>query len=166
MNKINIDKTSYMGTYSNHWNSPISIGKYSSIGNGLTIISSNHPPARIPTVSTFPFAEKMGLSEYPKCISGELIDIGNDVWIGENVTIIAPVKIGNGAIIGAGSVVAHDVEPYTLEFGNPCKKHKYRFSVDQISALNKIRWWNWNREIIKERIKDFIDIEVFIQKYG
>ena len=49
------------------------------------------------------------------------IIIGNDVWIGGRVTILPGVKIGNGAIIGAGSVVTKNVEDFSIVAGNPAK---------------------------------------------
>lgn len=53
--------------------------------------------------------------------------IGNDVWIGYNVTIMGGVTIHDGAIIAAGSVVTKDVEPYSIYAGNPARKIKDRF---------------------------------------
>ena len=50
------------------------------------------------------------------------IRIGDNVWIGENAAVMANVTIGDGAIIGANSVVTHDVEPYSIYAGNPAKK--------------------------------------------
>lgn len=76
------------------------------------------------------------------------------------------VKIGNGAIIGSAAVVTKDVEPYSIVVGNPARKIKYRFNKDTIEKLQKIRWWNWDNEIIKERFEDFkMPIEEFIEKY-
>lgn len=52
--------------------------------------------------------------------------IGNDVWIGQRVTILPGVHVGDGAIIGAGSIVTHDVEPYAIVGGNPARVLKMR----------------------------------------
>lgn len=52
--------------------------------------------------------------------------IGNDVWIGARVIILPGVKIGDGAVIGAGSVVTKDVEPYSVVAGNPAKRIRMR----------------------------------------
>lgn len=58
-------------------------------------------------------------------------DIGNDVWIGTNVTVLAKnITIGDGAIIGAGSVVTKSVPPYAIVGGNPAKIIKYRIQLD------------------------------------
>jgi len=68
--------------------------------------------------------------------------IGNDVWIGQNATILAGVHIGDGAIIGANSVVGHNVEPYTITAGNPAKEIRKRFDDEMIGLLLKFKWWD------------------------
>ena len=52
--------------------------------------------------------------------SGQII-IGNDVWLAANVVILPNVEIGDGAIVGAGSIVTKNVDPYTIVCGNPAK---------------------------------------------
>ena len=49
------------------------------------------------------------------------IRVGNDVWIGAHVCVLPGVTIGDGAVIGAGSVVTRDVPPGVLAVGNPCR---------------------------------------------
>lgn len=61
--------------------------------------------------------------------------IGNDVWIGGRVIILPGVKIGDGAIVGAGAVVTKDVPPYAIVGGNPAKILKYR--TDNSLTLEK-----------------------------
>ena len=77
-----------------------------------------------------------------------LTKIGNDVWIGQNVTIMPGIKIGDGAIIAANSTVVKSVEPYTIYGGNPAKFIKKRFSDEKIEFLLKLQWWNWSEEEI------------------
>ena len=91
--------------------------------------------------------------------------IGNDVWVGANAIIISGVKIGDGAVIGAGAVVTKDVPPYAIVGGVPAKIIKYRFPKDKIDALLKIKWWDWSDKLIAERCRDFLDIDIFINKY-
>jgi len=52
--------------------------------------------------------------------------IGNDVWIGDRVMILPGIQIGNGAIVGAGSVVTHSIPDYAIAAGNPARIIKYR----------------------------------------
>ncbi len=96
-----------------------------------------------------------------------MVIIGNDVWIGNNVTLIADVVIGNGAVIAAGSVVTKDVEPYSIMAGNPARKVGSRFSADQTDSMMKISWWNWSvREIIDAKDKLQGDPTEFISEYS
>ncbi len=60
-------------------------------------------------------------------ISKGPIVVGNDVWIGTRAIILSGVKIGDGAIIGAGAVVTKDVQPYEIVAGVPAKYIKRRF---------------------------------------
>jgi len=92
----------------------IIIGDYVAIANNCTIISESH------NFSDKSIPVKMqGLSPQP-------VTIGNDVWIGSKVTILGNVKIGNGAIIGAGSVVTKDIPEYAIAVGVPCEVIRYR----------------------------------------
>ncbi len=72
--------------------------------------------------------------------------IGNDVWIGMDTTIMPGIKIGDGAIIAAKSVVTRDVAPYTIVGGNPANKIKERFSNEIIEELLQIQWWHFDIE--------------------
>lgn len=74
--------------------------------------------------------------------------IGNDVWIGENAVILPGVHIGDGAIIGANSVVGSDVELYTIVVDNPAKVLRKRFDDALINLLLKFRWWDKSIEEI------------------
>ena len=85
------------------------------------------------------------LSDLP--FKGDTV-IGNDVWIGQHVTVLPGVHIGDGAINGANSVVTKDVPPYTIAGGNPCRVIRKRFSEELIAYLEEIRWWNWDADKI------------------
>ena len=84
---------------------------------------------------------------------GDIV-VGNDVWIGYEAVILAGVTIGDGAIIGSRAVVTKDVPPYTIVGGVPAKSIRKRFSDDTISALLKIKWWDWPEERIRHHISD------------
>ena len=75
------------------------------------------------------------------------------------------VTIGDGAIVGSGAVVTHDVEPYTVVVGVPAKPIKKRFDDNTIDKIMKSQWWNWSHDKIKERLQDFKDIDEFIKKW-
>lgn len=133
------------------------IGKFCAIGKGVEFImnGANH---RMNTISTYPFNimgngwEKVTpeLKDLP--LKGDTI-VGNDVWIGQNVTILPGVHIGDGAIIGANSVVSKDVEPYTIVAGNPIKAIRKRFNEQTINLLMQLKWWDWPAEKITQNLE-------------
>lgn len=121
------------------------IGKFCQIAAGVEFVmnGANH---RMNAATTFPFYIFEGweesvppLSELPN--KGDTV-VGNDVWIGQNVTILPGVHIGDGAIIGLNSTVAHDVEPYTIVAGNPARLVRRRFDEELTSMLLEFRWWD------------------------
>ena len=95
--------------------------------------------------------------------------IGNDVWIGQNVTIMPGVIIGDGAIIAANSTVVKSVEPYSIYSGNPAKFIKKRFSDEKIEFLLKLEWWNWSGEEIFDNLEILTSeagLEELMNKYS
>jgi acetyltransferase-like isoleucine patch superfamily enzyme len=129
------------------------VGKFCSIAAHLNIGLAEHP---IYTISTSPiFYSKtnffgVNLVEETKFQEFKKSEIGNDVWIGFNVFIKAGIKIGNGSIIAAGSIVTKDVEPYSIVGGNPARFIRYRFSPEVINFLEELHWWDLDfAQIIK-----------------
>ena len=156
-------------TWSNDYK--ITLGKYNSIGRDCNFfLHANHRPDWVTTSSMLfgpvsPEIADMHMSMgHPAC-KGD-IQIENDVWIGAKATIMSGVKICNGAVVGAGSVVTKDVPPYAIVAGNPAKVVKYRFSEDQIKNLLQISWWDWEEQKIRENAMEMWsnDIDKFIQK--
>lgn len=93
--------------------------------------------------------------------------IGNDVWLGRNVIITNSSNIGNGVIAAAGAVITKDVPDYAVVAGVPARIIKYRYTPNQIEALNKIEWWNWTDDEIRERYSDlYLPVDEFIRKYS
>ncbi|MEE0857764.1 MAG: CatB-related O-acetyltransferase [Ruminococcus sp.] len=134
-----------------HIGDKLIIGKFCQIASGVEFVmnGANH---QMDSVSTFPFftldgwnAEPPSSEELP--LRGDTV-IGNDVWIGQNATILPGVHIGNGAIIGANSVVGKDVEPYSVVVGNPSRVIRKRFDDEMISLLQKFSWWDKSVEEI------------------
>ena len=83
------------------------------------------------------------------------VKIGNDVWVGANVTILRGVEVGDGAVIAAGSVVTKSIPPYAIVGGNPAKFIKWRFPFEVREKLLEIKWWDWDDDLIKEK-KDYL----------
>ncbi len=133
------------------------IGKFCMIASDVKFImnGANH---LTDSISTYPFAifgngweNAMEGKTYPQ--KGN-INIGNDVWIGYNATIMAGVTIGDGAIIATNATVVKDVEPYSIVGGNPAKEIKKRFSDEKIAQLLKLKWWNWDIEKITKNVQN------------
>tara|TARA_B110000003_G_scaffold273697_1_gene311984 strand:- start:821 stop:1435 length:615 start_codon:yes stop_codon:yes gene_type:complete len=150
------------------------VGKYSSIGPDVSIIlGGNHRHDWI-TTSQLPAETFQAYKKFPKAkdiknfiySKGDII-IGNDVWIGAKSIILSGLKIGDGAVIAAGSVVSSDIKPYTIVAGNPAREVKKRFSNDVIEKLLTIKWWDFS----DERVNEFSEllcsenIEVFLRKF-
>lgn len=128
------------------------IGKFCAIARGVRFImnGANHPKAGI---STYPFYIFGGGWEAVAPKPGTLPSkgdtvIGNDVWLGYEALIMPGVKIGNGAIVAAHSVVTGDVPAYAVVGGNPARVIKKRFDEDTIVALQTLAWWDWPVEKI------------------
>lgn len=169
LENVNFGRFSYTGQFCFIQNAEI--GRFVNIAACVRIGPTDHPINR-PTLHHFTYRPSMyGFSdenekEFFKKREMRISSIGHDTWIGHGAIIMPEVKIGNGAIIGSAAVVTKDVEPYSIVVGNPARKIKYRFNKDTIEKLQKIRWWNWDNEIIKERFEDFkMPIEEFIEKY-
>lgn len=123
------------------------IGKFCAIAKGVEFImnGANH---RMGSATTYPFNimghgwEKAMPSLVELPLKGDTV-VGNDVWIGQNVTVLPGIHIGDGAIIAANSVVSKNVPSYHVAGGNPCKIIKKRFSGELIDYLLQLRWWDW-----------------------
>jgi acetyltransferase-like isoleucine patch superfamily enzyme len=155
--------------------SAVTIGDYCSIGAEVILIPVEghifRKEYRNFGVSTFPLLSLKKNSwkpeyQHPRRENDGNINIGNDVWIGARAIINPGINVGDGAIIGSGSVVTHDVEPYSIVAGTPAKIINYRFNQEQINELLKIAWWNWDEKKIIENL-DFVygDINRFFEKF-
>ena len=143
------------------------VGKFCAFGSGIQVLlKAGHI---LHGVSTFPFYSRLGIG--PKdntadATGGDVI-VGNDVWVGNRVMLVGPVEIGDGAIIGAGSVVRGYVPPYGISVGNPAAVLRRRFDQSIIDKMLAIQWWDWDIETIKSRYEDlnFMPPQQFVDKY-
>lgn len=76
-------------------------------------------------------------------------------WIGSNAIILRGVAVGNGAVIGAGSVVTKDVPPYSIVVGNPARVLRMRCGESLVDRLEKLQWWDMSEEVIRENLTLF-----------
>lgn len=146
------------------------IGNFCSIGHSCRIGTRQHP-SRI-FVSTSPIFYsvdngcKMTFVKENLFEESKQIEIGNDVWVGLNSIILDGVKIGDGAIIGAGAVVTKNVDDYAIVGGVPAKLIRYRFEKQQIDFLKSFKWWDKDIKWIEKNHESFINIDDFIESHG
>ena len=165
--KTSVGDFSYIGRNSiiSHTN----VGKYCSLGPNLVIGYGDHPTNLVSTSPVF-YQSTTSLHIKPKkdkFFGHQAVNIGNDVWIGANCVVRNGIKIGDGAIIGAGAVITKDVPPYAIVVGVPGRVLKYRYENEIIEKLLLIKWWNWDLEKIENCNADFSDLNItnFILKH-
>jgi chloramphenicol O-acetyltransferase type B len=128
----------------------LTIGSYTSFAPGVKVfLGGEH---RVDWVTTFPFNVLWNSANkfkgHPKT-KGDVL-IGSDVWVGTEAIILSGVKIGDGAVIGARTVVTQNIPPYAIFVGNPGRLVRYRFDQAIIDRLLNIKWWNWPDEKIQK----------------
>jgi acetyltransferase-like isoleucine patch superfamily enzyme len=163
---VKMDKYSYCG-YNCSINNA-TIGSYTSIANNVIIGGPMHETSWVSTSPVFykskgrnSIREKFSLHQ--RSIIKKTL-IGNDVWIGHSAIVKQGVSIGNGAVIGMGSIVTKDVPDYAIFAGNPAKLIKFRFDENIIKKLLKIQWWNLKEREIQKFSKYIINPEDFIDR--
>ena len=166
-----LGKFSYIG-----WNSVLrntEIGSFCSIAPYVEIIYGRHPTNFVSTHPIFystrkqcgiNFLEKNQYNEFNLIgNSNRSVIIENDVWIGYGAKLIEGIKISNGAIVLAGSIVTKDVEAYSIVGGVPAKHIKYRFDLEFRTELEKSQWWNKDIDWIKDNIDKFRSPNEFLE---
>ena len=127
-------------------NYKLKMGSYCSVAeNVYFIVCGEH---RYDTISSYPFKVRYCAHKFEALSKGDII-IEDDVWFGENVTVLSGVHIGQGALIAAGSIVTKDIPPYAIVAGNPAKVIKNRFSDELIKELMKIDYGKLTPEMIR-----------------
>jgi len=133
------------------------VGKFTAISWNVSIGGANHDYRRI-TQHAFIYSPQFRMLEDAEPAYDRFnnkCEVGNEVWIGCNSVINRDVTIGDGAVVGAGSVVTKDVEPYTIVAGVPARTIKKRCTDNQIEELCSLQWWNLPDNVIRENIKLF-----------
>lgn len=131
----------------------VSVGRYCSIAQRVSYFGASHPVERAVMSPYFYNRAFAGLDVND--VFRASLEIGNDVWIGNSALIMPGCsRIGNGSVVGGGSIVTHDVEPYSIVVGNPARVLRMRFDKDTCDALEKSRWW----ELEPNELMDFYDL--------
>jgi acetyltransferase-like isoleucine patch superfamily enzyme len=124
------------------------IGSYCSIAPFVTIGPGEHD---LDSVST---SERINAYKTEKkSLTEGMVIIGNDVWIGTNVVVLRNVRIGDGAVLAAGSVVTKDVPAYAIVGGIPAKIIRYREAHEKKDIIRKSAWWDYKPEIAVSVLK-------------
>ena len=166
---VNVHGPAYIGrhTYmvSGHIRNHVEIGRYCSIGREVIVGTGIHDTSGF---STSPFLEHLNENvgyQFAQETPLRRTVIGNDVWIGDRAYIMSGVKVGDGAIIGAGAVVTKSVEEFAIVGGVPAKKIRLRFSADLISRILDSKWWELDSAALKQLEKgDLEDVLNQIEK--
>ena len=163
LNRVAMGKYSYVGNDCFMVN--VEVGAFCSIADRCCIGGAGHP---IESVSSSPvFHEGTNLfgknfQTFPYTHTPKTV-IENDVWIGIGTIVKSGVTIHNGAIVGAGSVVTHDIPAYEIWAGNPAVKIRDRFDHETAEKLQQTAWWYLSDEEIQAGSEKFNDVEAFIR---
>lgn len=144
-----------LGAYSysrSHFGHVDQIGRYCSIGAGVQVMGDSHPTGWVSSSPVFYRRKRAGQwgsarQEFPEFRAlGPPIEIGHDVWIGDDVLLAHGVRLGTGCIVAARSVVTRDVPPYAIVGGTPARVIRSRFAEPLVERLLASRWWEWPLE--------------------
>jgi acetyltransferase-like isoleucine patch superfamily enzyme len=144
------------------------IGSYCSIGDNCRLGMGSHPYDWIGTSPAFYHGRdsiKLKLSHHQRA-PVERVSIGHDVWIGAQCLVRSGVKIGTGAVVGMGSVVTRDVEPYMIVAGSPARPIRRRFEDDLVHRLLRSEWWTLDEQTLKSAAVYAQQPEKFLEALG
>lgn len=145
--KVFVDRYSYGGMFSPGFNiggREVTIGRYCSFASDIYYYGANHPMQNA-TMSPYFYNKSFGFNV--RDVDRFSLSVGHDVWIGYGVIITCGCQsIGNGAVIGAGSVVTKDVPSYTIVAGTPARELRKRFNEPTINELESSKWWELSPE--------------------
>lgn len=138
------------------------LGRFCSLARNVDIGGFDHDYQKVTTMPEFRFNQMVsGGGKIPKIAEhDDYCEIGNDVWIAAGAQVLHKVRIGDGAVVGGGAVVTHDVPPYSIVVGVPAKVIGYRCDKRFIEDLLSIQWWNWPAETIVENMQLLINSDI------
>lgn len=144
------------------------VGAFCSIASGVVIGGARHPIEYASTSPVFLSHKDSVKKKYSRHVYSwsPRTRIGNDVWIGERALIKGGVTIGDGAVVGMGSIVTKDVPPYTIVAGNPAKIIRVRFAPEISEAMLRLRWWNLPDDELTAIAPLFRDPEALLKAKG
>lgn len=145
--RIEIGNNFYIGKYSIIETNCV-IGNNVIIANGVGIVGRydhQYQQVGVPVRLASQIRDK----DYTWKGLNEITYIGDDVWVGYGAIIMSGIRIGNGTIVAAGSVVTHDTEPYSIVAGVPAKKIKDRFDSEDDKLLHIQKMNDHSKEIMR-----------------
>lgn len=151
MERACIGKCSSIGTLSAAYD--CEIGKFCSIARECYIGGASHPLDRVSTSGCFYLKSNFTGTCYHEDQDyhwHKRTNIGNDVWLGIRTIVQGGVTIGDGAVIGAGSIVTKSIGPYEIWAGNPARFIRKRFDDETIEKLLQSKWWDWDDERLRK----------------
>ena len=148
------------------------IGKFANIAATVRINATHHPTAR-PTLHHFTYRAGDyfdGAADEADVFAARrarAVTVGHDTWIGHGAVLLPGVRIGDGAVVGAGAVVTHDVPPYTIVGGVPARPIRERFPAGVAERFRRLGWWDLPHEALRSALDDFrhLDAEAFLDRY-
>jgi len=149
----------HLGAYSygpctvpGHWPPSVSVGRYVSVGPGVSVYTQNHPLDRLSTHPYF-YDARCGVVAQEMLEPG-LLRVEHDAWLGRNAIILPGCRrIGIGAVVGAGAVVTRDVPDFAIVGGVPAKLMRYRFDEPVREQVLASRWWDKSVDELKAELE-------------
>lgn len=138
------------------------LGRFCSLARNVDIGGFDHDYRKVTTMPEFRFQQLLnGGGKIPSIEKHkDYCEIGNDVWIAAGAQILHKVRIGDGAVIGGGAVVTHDVPPYAIVVGVPARIIGYRCAPEMIDKLLQLQWWNWPVDVIRKNAELLIHSDI------
>lgn len=141
------------------------IGRFVSIANGVVLGGGRHPMEWVGMSPVFYEGRdsvKAKFSAHARPPAAR-VTVGHDVWIGRSAIVLPGVRIGDGAVVGAGAVVTKNVAPYAIVAGNPAQTIRFRFTDSVIARLSASAWWSFDDAELCRLGPYFNDVEKFLE---